>query len=245
MKKRYGKTVLFITAMLWGSTFAIGKIATEVFSPAFIIALRFSIATVALVIFAFPLLKKADKQYWIDGTWMGAALFASYLLQVGGLAGDTTPGESAFLCTTYCVLVPFFHWFATKKRPEWLHVICVFICLMGIGIISLKDGLSMSGADILTVLSGIPGAMNIVLSSIKCKNKNPLLLTTIELGVVSVLAWGVVLFSGGYPTEFPTKAVTGIVYLGLIATALCLFNHEQIFPQQRNFRQGSNHGDAA
>ena len=222
-KKRYAKLALFITAMLWGSTFAIGKIATEVFSASFVIALRFTVASIALIIVAAPLYKQLNKEYWIDGIWMGLALFISYILQVEGLAADTSPGESAFLCTTYCVLVPFFHWFATKKRPRLLHIFCVFICLFGIGILSLQGGFSMSVGDVLTVLSGVPGAINLVLSSIMCQKKNPLLLTTIELGVVAILAWIFVLFTDTFPSEFPINAVGGVVYLGVVATALCLF----------------------
>ena len=165
MKKGYGKTALFLTAMLWGSTFAIGKIATEVYSASFIIALRFTVANLALIFVAFPLRKLIDKQYLVDGFWMGFSLFLSYILQVAGLAMDTSPGKSAFLCTTYCVMVPFMHWFATKKKPQVLHVLCVFLCLLGIGILSLRGGLGMSTGDILTVLSGVPCAVNIVVSS--------------------------------------------------------------------------------
>lgn len=222
-KKRYGKLALFVTAMLWGSTFAIGKIATEVFSASFIIALRFSVASVTLIIVAAPLYKMLNKEYWVDGIWMGIMLFISYILQIVGLAGDTSPGKSAFLCTTYCVMVPFFHWFATRKRPRLLHVLCVFICLSGIGILSLRGGLNMSTGDILTVLSGVPAAINMVMSSIMCQKKNPLLLTTIELGVVAVLAWILVFITDTFPSEFPINTVSGIVYLGVVATALCLF----------------------
>ena len=222
-KKRYGKLALFLTAMLWGTTFAIGKIATEVFSASFVIALRFTVASIAIIIVAAPLYKLLNKEYWIDGIWMGITLFISYILQVEGLAADTSPGESAFLCTTYCVMVPFFHWFATKKRPRLLHILCVLICLLGIGILSLQGGLSMSAGDILTVLSGVPCAVNIVISSIMCQKKSPLLLTTIELGVVAVLAWIFVLFTDTFPSEFPINAVGGVVYLGVVATALCLF----------------------
>ena len=221
--KRYAKLALFLTAMLWGSTFAIGKIATEVFSPSFIIALRFSVASVALIIAAIPLYRLLNREYLIDGIWMGITLFISYILQVAGLAGDTSPGKSAFLCTTYCVMVPFLHWFATKKKPKFLHVLCVFICLFGIGILSLQGGFDMSTGDILTVLSGVPCAINIVISSIMCQKKNPLLLTTIELGVVAVLAWIFVFITDTVPSEFPISTVSGIVYLGLVATALCLF----------------------
>lgn len=222
-KKRYGKLALFLTAMLWGTTFAIGKIATEVFSASFVIALRFTVASIALMIVAAPLYKLLNKKYWVDGIWMGITLFISYILQVEGLAGDTSPGKSAFLCTTYCVMVPFLHWFATKKRPQILHALCVFICLFGIGILSLQGGFEMSSGDILTVLSGVPCAVNIVISSIVCQNKNPLLMTTIELGVVAVLAWIFVIFTDTFPSRFPVNTVGGIVYLGLVATALCLF----------------------
>ena len=97
MKKKYGKSVLFLTAVLWGTTFAIGKLATEAFSPSFIIALRFSVASIVLLVVAYPIRKLLTKQYWIDGLKMGITLFLSYMLQVGALSMDTSPGKSAFL----------------------------------------------------------------------------------------------------------------------------------------------------
>ena len=103
------KLALFLTAVLWGSTFTIGKLAAEVFSASFIIAFRFLIAAIALLMVAYPHRKQLDKKYWVDGFWMGLTLFLSYILQVGGLTLDTSPGKSAFLCTTYCVMVPFFY----------------------------------------------------------------------------------------------------------------------------------------
>lgn len=223
MKKKFGKAALFLTAMLWGSTFAIGKLAAEAFSASFIIALRFTVASVAITFAAIPLRKLLTKSYWHDGIWMGITLFLSYILQVIGLTMDTSPGKSAFLCTTYCVMVPFFHWYATKVRPKMLHVVCVFLCLIGIGILSLQGDFGMSLGDILTVLSGVPCAVNLAISSIVCRDKNPLLLTTIELWVVAILAWICVGVTGTFPAEFPIDTVGGIVYLGLVATALCLF----------------------
>lgn len=224
MKRSTGaKLALFLTAALWGSTFTIGKLAAEVFSPSFIIALRFLVASMALLVVAWPQRGLLDKKYWRDGFWMGLTLFVSYILQVGGLALDTSPGKSAFLCTTYCVMVPFFHWFATKERPKAHHILCVFLCLTGVGVLSLSGGWGMSAGDILTVLSGVPCAMNMVITAIVCRERNVLLLTTIELWVVTAFAWLFVFLGKGLPAVFPMGAVAGIVYLGLIATALCLF----------------------
>ena len=217
------KFALFLTAVLWGTTFTIGKLASEAFSASFIIALRFLIASVALLIAAYPQRKQLDRKYLLDGFWMGLTLFASYWLQVRGLTLDTSPGKSAFLCTTYSVMVPFLYWLVTKKRPKPHHLVCVFLCLAGIGLLSLSGGWGMSLGDILTVASGVPCAVNIVISSIVCKDRNVLLLTTIELWVVTVFAWIFVAAGGAFPTAFPIGAVGGIVYLGLIATALCLF----------------------
>lgn len=222
-KKHYSKTALFLTAMLWGSTFAIGKIAAEAFSASFIIALRFSVASIALVFASYPLWKLMNKAYIKDGIGMGGTLFLSYMFQVIGLTMDTSPGKSAFLCTTYCILVPFLHWGLTKERPRLKHFLCVFICLAGIGILSLQGDMSMTMGDIMTLLSGVPCAVNLVHSSIACKDKDPLLLTTIELWTVTVLAWVCVFASNTFPEVYPMGAVGGIVYLGLIATALCLF----------------------
>ena len=222
-KTTVAKGALFLTAVLWGSTFTIGKLAAEVFSASFIIAFRFLVASLALRVGAYPQRKQLDKTYWINGFWMGLTLFISYILQVGGLALDTSPGKSAFLCTTYSVMVPFFYWFVTKEPPKLRHIVCVFLCMTGVGILSLTGGWGMSAGDFLTVASGVPCAMNIVLSSLVCKNRNVLLLTTIELWVVTILAWMFVFAGNSFPSAFPVAAVGGIVYLGLIATALCLF----------------------
>lgn len=222
-KPTLAKLALFLTAVLWGSTFTIGKLAAEVFSPSFIIAFRFLIASVALLLVAWPQRKQLNRKYLADGFWMGFTLFLSYILQVGGLALDTSPGKSAFLCTTYSVMVPFIHWMTTKQRPKAHHLVCVFLCLFGVGVLSLSGGWGMSAGDLLTVLSGVPCAVNIVISSIVCRDRNVLLLTTIELWVVTILAWICVFAGNAFPAVMPLGAVGGIVYLGLFATALCLF----------------------
>ena len=222
-KSATAKIALFLTAVLWGSTFTIGKLAAEVFSASFIIAFRFLVASLALLIAAFPMRKELDKKYLIDGFWMGLTIFCSYFLQVSGLTLDTSPGKSAFLSTTYSVMVPFIYWVFTKDRPKTHHILCVFLCLFGVGVVSLSGGWGMSVGDIITVLSGLPYAVNIVISAIVSKNRNVLLLTTIELWVVTILAWIFVFAGNSFPTEFPLKAAGGIVYMGLLATALCLF----------------------
>lgn len=220
---RLAKPALFATAIIWGSTFAVAKLATEVFSAAFVNALRFSIAGICLIIVAYPKRKELDASYWWHGFVMGITLFGGYIMQTIGLTWGTTPGKSAFLSTSYCVVVPFLYWIVTKERPKWLHIACVFLCLAGIGILSLQGGLAMSKGDILTAISGIPCAANIVASSIACRKRNPLLLTAVQLNVVMLASWISVFATGTFPNTFPVVTVGSIIYLGVFATAVCLF----------------------
>lgn len=57
------KLALFLTAVLWGSTFTIGKIVSEVFPPSVIIASRFLIASIILLIVSYPQRKQLDREY--------------------------------------------------------------------------------------------------------------------------------------------------------------------------------------
>jgi len=125
------KVALFMTAALWGSTFTIGKLASEAFSASFIIAFRFLIAGIVLLILAYPQRKQLDRKYWGGGFWMGLTLFASYMLQVGGLSLDTSPGKSAFLCTTFGVLfsVIIYHEKITVRMLSGFAVIFIAILL--------------------------------------------------------------------------------------------------------------------
>lgn len=222
MSKKIAKPMLFLTAFIWGSTFTVAKIASEAFSASFLNAVRFTIASICLVVVSYPLRRLLDKKYLFYGTLMGITLFGGYMMQTIGLTWDTSPGKSAFLSTTYCVFVPFLYWGVTKKKPKLQHLLCVLLCITGVGILSLKGGGGMTNGDIITVFSGIPGAANIVVSSIGCKDRNSLLLTTIELGVVMILCWAVVLITGSFPATYPKAAVGGLIYLGIFATALCL-----------------------
>lgn len=221
--KTYAKLALLLTSTLWGTTFTLGKLATEAFSVSFIIAFRFTLASIILLLVSIPLRNLLNKEYWIDGFWMGLTLFTSYMLQIGGLALDSTPGKSAFLCTTYTVLVPFINWFVTKERPQLRHVLCIILSIIGIGILSLQSGGEILIGDLFVILSGVPCAFNIVVSAIACKDKNALLLTTIEMLTVTVLSWGTVLLTDTFPENFPLNTIGSLIYLGLIATALCLY----------------------
>ena len=218
----WSKIALFVAALIWGSTFVVVKDATATMSTSFILALRFSIGSLVLILIYYKRLNIVDKSYLKGGLVMGITLFLSFWMQVFGLTLDTTPGKSAFLCAIYCVIVPFLYWIAIKESPDKYNFIAAFICIIGIGLVSLNENIYITGGDLITILSGFFGAANIIATSIYCKNKDALILTILQLSVVGILSWIVVIITNGFPTEYTKTAVFGVIYLGIFATAIGL-----------------------
>ena len=223
MTKTKASLILLLTAAIWGSTFTDTKCTVDVFSPYLIIALRFTIAAAVLSVPVWRRRRTLSVGYWKAGFWMGLTLCLAYLSQTLGLALDTSPGKSAFLTAVYCVLTPFLYWLPAKQRPRWPHMAAALLCLAGIGLISLSGGAGLTAGDAVTLASGVFTALNIVSIAMGSQGRDPLLLTWIQMCVVAVFAWISVWLGGGLPTGFSWPALGGAVYLGLFATALCLY----------------------
>lgn len=224
MKNKYlwSKVALFMAALIWGSTFVVVKDATDTMSTSFILAFRFSVGSLVLILIYYKKLKLMYKSHLKGGLIMGITLFISFWMQVFGLTLDTTPGKSAFLCAIYCVIVPFLYWIVTKERPDKYNFLSAFVCIVGIGLVSLNENLYITRGDLVTILSGLFAAINIVVTSIYCKDKDVLILTILQLTVVAVLSWIVVIITKGFPSEYTKSAVLGVIYLGIFATAIGL-----------------------
>lgn len=218
----WSKIALFMAALIWGSTFVVVKDAISTMSTGFILALRFSIGALVLILIYYKKLKEIDRSYLKGGLVMGVTLFMSFWMQVFALTLDTTPGKSAFLSAIYCVIVPFLYWIVIKEKPDKFNFIAAFICIIGIGLVSLNENFYITYGDLITILSGFFAAANIIATSIYCKNKDALLLTILQLSVVGILSWIIVIITNGFPIEYTKTSVFGVVYLGIFATAIGL-----------------------
>lgn len=99
-------------------------------------------------------LKDFTLEYWLHGGLMGIFLMLGYYGQAAGLM-FTTPGKSAFLMASYCVMVPFLFWLIGGERPTRYNTIAAVLCVTGIGLVSFQGSLSMGMADL-----GIPGVFS-------------------------------------------------------------------------------------
>lgn len=215
-----GRTALFVTTLIWGTSFVVLKNTLDEIPTMYVLAYRFSGAAILMLLLGFKSLKKLDKRYLIGGAAAGVCLFVAYVLQTYGLS-YTTPSKNAFLTTTYCILTPFLFWIFGKKRPDRYNVIAAFICVAGVGFVSLEGDLSINIGDLLTICCGLFYGLHIIVTDRFIKGRSAVLLSMVEFAVAGVLSW---IFAGifvPYPTEFSTQNIVSIAYLCIMCTGVC------------------------
>lgn len=184
------------------------------------LAFRFTIAALVLPFIFLKKIKKIDLKYILNGSLLGFFLFAAYAFQTIGCQ-YTTAGKNAFITTIYVILVPFFNWIFTKKRPDLYAVAAAVLGITGIGLLSLQGDLSVNKGDLLTLVCGFCYAIHIVFIARFTEHQDPVILTIIQLASAAVFSW---IFAPLYDGAFPLSAlqnpsvVFSMLYLGLMST---------------------------
>ena len=219
MKYSLHKAALLFSTLIWGSSFVIMKNVTESLSVAYLLALRFTIGTILLYSLCYKEFKKLDKSDYRNGIFIGVLLFIAFFVQTLGIT-DTTPGKNAFLTATYCVLVPFVYWIVDKNRPDLYQFMAAFVCILGIGLVSLTSGFSIGVGDTWTLVSSVFYAFHIVAVSKLTMGKNPIVMTTLQLATSTVLSWIAVFVSGQGIQAMDTSSFVSVMLLGIFASGI-------------------------
>lgn len=159
-KQTRGSILLLLCAMIWGAAFVAQSEGMQYIEPFTMGATRFFLAGLVLL----PVIAVLDRKGWSQnrpvtfaekkkqlfaGVICGVLLFVATSLQQFGLL-DTTVGKSGFVTALYLVFVPITGIF-TGNRPGLKVWLCAAIALIGMYLLCVTDGLSISGGDLLTL----------------------------------------------------------------------------------------------
>lgn len=215
------KAALFGASLIWGGSFLIVKNSMDVMEPHMLLAFRFTIGAVLLAAIFYKKLKGINREYLLKSGILGFVLFLAYSLQTIGIT-DTTPGKNAFLTAIYCVIVPFLFWITDKKKPDIFHVIAAFLCIIGIGLVSVNGDLTIGMGDSLTLISGIFYAIHMVGLAKVSRDKDPVLLTILQFAFAGIFSWITALSFEKFPTDWSMRTISDLLYLAVFATAVAL-----------------------
>lgn len=212
--KLKGNLLLLITAMAWGSGFAIRKLGTEAIPPMTFNALREFLGAIFLLPLLAITLKKSGylarennrhnvlkyrrKKALKGGLFCGILFTMASMLQSLGLA-TVSAGKSGFITSMYVVLTPFVGLLVGNKIKK-KSVFCIILALIGFAFLSLNEGLGgIHTGDILLLLGAVGFAAQIVAVGEFVDKSNGLIIS-----VCQMLFLGVVGLAISIPVEHPT-----------------------------------------
>lgn len=215
---------LITIALIWGSTFIIIKKSIDLFDPISFVFLRFTIASVFMLVFIIPLMKKINRKLLIEGGLLGTALFLIFLTQTLALKMITAT-EVGFLTGLYVIFVPILSAVFLKKYPHIFSWIGVSLAAAGMAIVTFQSGLSITAGQFLAIVNAFFIGVQILMTDVYSRKHNVVLLTAIQLITVAVLS-GLYAFcfeSPEYAKAFIPYVGWSIVFTGIFATVLCFF----------------------
>jgi drug/metabolite transporter (DMT)-like permease len=213
---------MLMIAIIWGFTFPMVKGATENFPVYSFLAVRFAIASVALLLLTWRTLRNVPRKWVVFGLAAGLVNFAGFALQTYGLQ-TVAPGRTAFITGLYGALVPLMLAVIGRgkiSRVMWLAIAC---SVAGLMLLFWHDlTLNFAAGDGLVVLCAFAFAAQIVMVGMFPKELDPKPMATLQalacFGAAAVFA----LFNDRPLPALPMDTLGAAAFTGLLATALAL-----------------------
>ena len=216
---RLSPLLLVSTTVIWGSSFVVMKHSVDVLPTFWLLAIRFTVSALVLALIFLQRWKYVSRGCITGGTVMGLFLFLAYVFQTFGVE-RTTSGKNAFLTAVYCVIVPFLYWAIARTRPDRWNILAAFLCITGIGFVSLNGDFSVNTGDILTLIGGFFFSAHIVSLNRYAQEHDIFLLTVLQFASAALLSWLSALVTRPPVAEgaFTPGLIGSLAYLSLLAT---------------------------
>jgi drug/metabolite transporter (DMT)-like permease len=222
-----GQALLLGATIVWGTSFFILKETISQVPTFYVIAIRFMVAAAGLSLIFIKKLKTMRKSTFIRGGILGVLLALAYFTQTIGLE-NTTPGQNAFLTSSYCVMCPFLVWLLFKKKPKFYNVFSAVLCIIGIGFIALSGSENANGnvflGNGLTLVSAVFFGLQIIFIDKFSKDGHD----NIQLLIPEILVAGIIMTVYTLSVELPIYGIAEfnlngeqllkIAYLTLVCT---------------------------
>ena len=220
------KLMLVATTVVWGFSYTVIKTVMDVVPPAWLTGIRCVAASLLLAVALWPRIRRAASPRLLGaGLLLGLFDFGGAYAQSVGLV-HTTPGVSAFLTSTYCVIVPFVWWLIARRRPTAFNVAAALVAVCGIWLVSVSaagESLSVGFGEGVTLVAAAMFAVHMVLVSKFSQRHDVIVLTVLQFATEGALGCLV----GAATETLPAAAavtpavVWRLVFLTLLCTIAC------------------------
>jgi drug/metabolite transporter (DMT)-like permease len=212
---------LLVVSLIWGATFVVVKEALRDSSTILFLALRFTLASVALAAVFRPLPSRfaTVKPILAGGGLAGVLLFGAYTFQTMGLR-YTTPSKSAFLTGLFVVMVPLFGAPIARKLPGPFEILGVAVATVGMALMTLTGAsLRIEVGDLLTLCCAATYAFHLLLIGHLAPKLGFQALALTQVATAALLALATFWWVETPRVRWTPGLLAAVAITGLLATA--------------------------
>jgi len=220
---------LLSVTLVWGTSFPIMSVALKETGPYTFLAYRYLVASLILLFVVFKRLKTIDKKALEAGLFIGFPLFVGCILQIVGLV-YTTPSKSGFLTGMNVIFVPFFMALVYKQMPDYKSIAGVIFSVIGLSVMSLDTNVSMNFGDLLSLMSAVAFAVQIILVDKYARDVDIVLISFLQMFVVGFLSFiPAVIFEG---LKFPVNrfSVSSVIFTAIFCSIYAYYVQNKMQP---------------
>ncbi|NND91408.1 MAG: DMT family transporter [Granulosicoccus sp.] len=196
MKRWHANLVLLLAGATWGMGFVAQSTAMDSIGPMLFIALRFSVAALVVLPFALHESRRMSGSGshalcatdWLKFILIGWCMFGGMATQQVGLL-STSVTNSGFLTGLYVVFTPILAVLLFREIPHRITWLAAMLSLAGIYLLAGGRLDALVIGDLLTILSAIFWALQLVLiARFVGQTGRPLALALTQFSVIAVVA---------------------------------------------------------
>ncbi|MBM9578586.1 DMT family transporter [Leptospira sp. 201903070] len=229
--KFINEAALVFCTLIWGGTFTMTIFGLRDTSPSVFLALRFGIASLIFLPFAWKEFRKG--KFWYPGAFfLGMFLFLGFACETVGLR-TTTATKSSFIIGTLVVITPFLEAILKRKIPSkgnLFGALVVFagICLIFLGESGKEGSLQIASGDWITLGGALFFSLYIIQMD-RVSSQTPIGVSvfyqSFTAGLFAFVSVIVLHFSGWEELKLDLNArlIPGVLYNALLASVLTTF----------------------
>ena len=184
---RRGELFILTATVLAAAGWLFSKEAILGLPPAGFVGWRFVLAALIMLPFCSQQLRATPLSLIAKGAAIGLVMTLNLIFWIQGISHSEGIGEGAFIMSLAMLMVPPLAWLVFKERPSRTFWLALPVAVIGLFLLTLGNGLSLSTGQLFFLAASLSLAMYFNLNGRFARRMDPVALTCIQLMVVGVM----------------------------------------------------------
>lgn len=209
---------MLLVTLFWGSSYLFMQMGLTDLETFNLIGLRFGIAFFIAASFFHKRMLQANRKTILHAFIMGAILFGVFATVTEGVK-TTTASQAGFLVSLTVIFVPLLS-ILLKNRPENRIFFGAGLAMIGIGLLTLTEELSISKGDALCIGTALFYATHIIVTGKLAPQSDAIQLGVYQLGFAALFGLIFSLFTEVPRLPHTPKAWLAVLVLSILCSAI-------------------------